>query len=48
MPQLVPFYFTNQITFVFAIIIITLYFVSKYILPIYVSLFSARLSIGKF
>nr|QCS25155.1 ATP synthase subunit 8 [Arthonia kermesina] len=48
MPQLVPFYFTNQITFVFAIMLVTLYFFSKYVLPSFVSLYSTRISINKF
>lgn len=29
MPQLVPFYFVNEVTFIFAIIAITVYMLSK-------------------
>nr|QCS25173.1 ATP synthase subunit 8 [Arthothelium ruanum] len=48
MPQLVPFYFVNQITFVFIVMLIMLYILSKYILPKFVSLFVTRISISKF
>jgi len=47
MPQLVPFYFINEVTFTFIIIIITLYFLSKYILPRFVCLFLSRIFISK-
>jgi F-type H+-transporting ATPase subunit 8 len=47
MPQLVPFYFINEITFAFAIIIITVYMLSKYILPRFVRLFLSRTFISK-
>ena len=33
MPQLVPFYFVNEITFTFVIIAFTIYILSKYFLP---------------
>ncbi|PZU77804.1 MAG: hypothetical protein DI529_18120, partial [Chryseobacterium sp.] len=33
MPQLVPFYYMNEIVFAFAIIVFILYVLSKYILP---------------
>jgi len=42
MPQLVPFYFVNEIVFTFSIIIIILYLLSKYILPRIVVLFMSR------
>lgn len=42
MPQLVPFYFVNEITFTFAIIVLTIYLLSKYILPRFVRLFLSR------
>lgn len=48
MPQLVPFYFINQITFVFVVMLVMLYVLSKYILPKFVSLFMTRISISKF
>jgi F-type H+-transporting ATPase subunit 8 len=47
MPQLVPFYFINEITFTFAIIAITVYMLSKYILPRFVRLFLSRTFISK-
>lgn len=42
MPQLVPFYFVNEITFTFVIIVLTIYVLSKYILPRFVRLFLSR------
>ena len=33
MPQLVPFYFVNQVTFAFIILLLLIYIFSKYILP---------------
>ncbi len=47
MPQLVPFYFINEVTFTFAIIAIIVYFLSKYILPRFVRLFLSRTFISK-
>jgi len=47
MPQLIPFYFINQVTFVFGLILIILYVFSKYILPKFVALFTTRLYITK-
>ena len=47
MPQLTPFYFVNQITFVFAMLIIMLYVFSKYLLPKFVRIFCTRLFISK-
>jgi len=43
MPQLVPFYFVNEIIFTFVIIILTTYMLSKYILPRFVRLFYSRI-----
>ncbi len=42
MPQLVPFYFLNEIVFAFSIIIVLLYLFSKYILPRILVLFLSR------
>ena len=42
MTQLVPFYFVNEITFTFAIIVLTIYILSKYILPRFVRIFLSR------
>lgn len=47
MPQLIPFYFVNQVFFVFVILILLVYTFSKYILPKFVSLFATRLFISK-
>lgn len=47
MPQLVPFYFINQVTFAFILLVIMIYVFSKYILPRFVRLFTTRLFISK-
>jgi len=47
MPQLLPFYFVNQITFTFALLIVMIYLLSKYILPRFVRLFLTRTFISK-
>ena len=47
MPQLVPFYYMNEIIFSFSLITIILYILSKYILPRIVRLFVARMFINK-
>lgn len=47
MPQLVPFYFINQVTFTFILLIIMIYMFSKYILPRFVRLFLTRTFISK-
>jgi len=47
MPQLVPFYFVNQITFAFVLLIITVYVFSKYVLARFVRLFTSRVFISK-
>jgi len=47
MPQLVPFYFLNQVTFGFATLLVMLYLFSKYILPKYLELFLTRTFITK-
>jgi len=47
MPQLVPFYFLNEVTYTFVLLIILIYFLSKYILPRFVRLFAARKFISK-
>ena len=33
MPQLIPHYFVNQISFTFLVLIVLIYVLSKYILP---------------
>nr|YP_009749722.1 ATP synthase F0 subunit 8 [Calonectria ilicicola]QIJ45880.1 ATP synthase F0 subunit 8 [Calonectria ilicicola]QIJ45886.1 ATP synthase F0 subunit 8 [Calonectria ilicicola]QIJ45936.1 ATP synthase F0 subunit 8 [Calonectria ilicicola]QIJ45950.1 ATP synthase F0 subunit 8 [Calonectria ilicicola]QIJ45979.1 ATP synthase F0 subunit 8 [Calonectria ilicicola] len=47
MPQLVPFYYMNEVVFAFAIIVTILYVLSKYILPRIVRLFLSRMFINK-
>ena len=46
MPQLVPFYFVNQVTFNFLLLTIIIYLFTKYILPRFVRLFKGRLHIN--
>jgi F-type H+-transporting ATPase subunit 8 len=45
MPQLVPFYYINQIFFTFVIISTLIFLLSKYILPNKIRLFISRLYI---
>ena len=47
MPQLIPFYFVNQVIFTFVILIIMIYVFSKNILPRFVRLFLTRIFISK-
>jgi F-type H+-transporting ATPase subunit 8 len=47
MPQLVPFYYINEVVFAFSAITVILYLVSKYILPRIVRLFISRMFINK-
>ena len=47
MPQLIPFFFVNEITFGFVIIAMTVYLLSKFILPRFVRLFLSRTFILK-
>ncbi len=47
MPQLVPFYFINEVVFTFGIIVILLYILSKYLLPRITNLFLSRSFIQK-
>jgi len=47
MPQLVPFYFINEVTFAFILLILMIYIFSKYILPRFVRLFLSRVFITK-
>lgn len=48
MPQLTPFYFVNQVSLVFLLVLVSLYIVSKYIIPRWLALFTTRLSVTKF
>jgi len=47
MPQLVPFYFINEVTFAFLVLVTLIYVFSKYVLPRFVRLFATRLFISK-
>ena len=47
MPQLVPFFFINQVVFAFGIFVLLTYVFSKYILPRFVRLFATRVFISK-
>lgn len=47
MPQLVPFYYTDQVTFTFILLTVMIYLFSKYILPKFVRLFLTRVFISK-
>ena len=47
MPQLVPFFFTNEVIFSFIFIILLIYLYSKYLLPRFVRLFFTRIFIGR-
>nr|YP_010632432.1 ATP synthase subunit 8 [Stereocaulon pileatum]WBP63150.1 ATP synthase subunit 8 [Stereocaulon pileatum] len=47
MPQLVPFYFKNEVTFAFVLLISMIYTLSKYTLPRFVRLFAARVFLTK-
>ena len=47
MPQLVPFYFVNEVTFAFTILPLLIYVFSKYILPKNLRLYAARLFTSK-
>jgi F-type H+-transporting ATPase subunit 8 len=48
MPQLVPFFFVNQIVFNFFFLVVIIYIFTKYILPRFVRLFKTRLHINNF
>ena len=47
MPQLVPFFFVNQVVFAFVILTVLIYAFSKYILTRFVRIFLSRLYINK-
>ncbi len=47
MPQLLPFYFVNQLTFALLVLITMIYVFSKYILPMFTELFLTRMYITK-
>jgi F-type H+-transporting ATPase subunit 8 len=45
MPQLVPFYFMNQVISTFVLLTLVIYVFSKYVLPRFVRLFVTRIAI---
>ena len=47
MPQLIPFTFLNQIIFSFTVLLILVYILSKYILPLFTFLQLIRIYITK-
>jgi len=47
MPQLVPFYYMNEVFFTFVVIVGILYILSNYVLPRIVRLFISRTFIDK-
>jgi F-type H+-transporting ATPase subunit 8 len=47
MPQLIPFFFVNQVIFTFIILIVLIYIFTKYILPKFVRIFISRIYINK-
>ena len=47
MPQLIPFTFLNQIIFSFTVLLILVYILSKYILPLFTFLQVIRIYITK-
>nr|YP_009870411.1 ATP synthase A chain subunit 8 [Omphalotus japonicus]QKJ84734.1 ATP synthase A chain subunit 8 [Omphalotus japonicus] len=47
MPQLIPYFFLNQIIFAFVVLLILVYILSKYILPLFTLLQVVRIYITK-
>ena len=47
MPQLLPFYFVNQLSFAFLVLITMVYVFGTYILPAFAELFVKRMYITK-
>lgn len=47
MPQLVPFFFVNEVVFAFVILTVLIYAFTKYILPGFVRIFISRIYINK-
>jgi len=46
MPQLIPFFFVNQVVFNFFFLILIIYMLTKYFLPRFVRLLKTRLHIN--
>jgi len=47
MPQLVPFFFVNEVVYAFIVLPTLIYLMSKYLLPQKVRMMAARLFISK-
>nr|YP_008994146.1 ATP synthase subunit 8 [Jaminaea angkorensis]AGJ71977.1 ATP synthase subunit 8 [Jaminaea angkorensis] len=47
MPQSLPFYFVNQASFTFLFVFVTIYVMSRFILPAFVELFVVRMYITR-
>ena len=47
MPQLIPFYFVNQLFFSFLTLLVLIYVISKYILPLFTYQQVIRMYISK-
>ena len=47
MPQLIPFFFVNQVVFTFVILTVLVYTFSKFILPKFVRTFISLIYINK-
>nr|YP_007475353.1 ATP synthase F0 subunit 8 [Microbotryum lychnidis-dioicae]AGE14567.1 ATP synthase F0 subunit 8 [Microbotryum lychnidis-dioicae] len=47
MPQLLPFYFINQLSFTFLVLTTMIYLFGTYILPVFTELFVTRMYITK-
>ena len=47
MPQLIPFFFVNQVIFNFSLLLFIIYMFTKYILPRFVRLFLSRTYLSK-
>jgi len=45
-PQLVPFYFVNQVYYNFVLLVVMVYIFTKYYLPRFVRTFKARIHIS--
>ena len=48
MPQLVPFFFVNQVVFNFLFLTVIIYLFTKYLLPRFVRTFKARLHVNNY
>lgn len=47
MPQLVPFFFVNEVTFTFITLVLLVHILSNYVLPSIVRIFTSRVFVSK-